>query len=198
MILLFLACSENDLATVDESTDTSSTGWEEEGDTDTDTDSDADSDTDSDTDTDTDSDTDTEPQVEAQSLCQLELAGTKPAYPVFPSWDGRGYVNLTVTLSGATREWATVSWGSESSTEGWWIGCADIIDGSSAVIRVEAQGLYEASTFSNVSPGGKATPDANGFYWYPWSVTGGDLGGTTYVVQVDGETVSLVAEESSE
>ena len=191
MLITLLAACEPDTAIASTDTVSEDTGWAEYGDTDTD------SDTDSDSDSDSDSDTDTGPKPEEPSPCQVALSATDPAYPVYPSWDGRDSVNLTVTLTGATKPWATVSWGGTNPDDWGWIACADVIGGSTAVIRVEAQGRYEASTFGNVDPGDGSTADPNGFWWYAWAVTGADLGGTSYEVQVDGETVNLVAQEEA-
>lgn len=190
-LLALWACDSDQSVATTDTDPVDETGWDNYSDADTD----ADGDTDSDSDTDGDTDSDTDPQPAEPAACQVALAGTKPAFPVFPSWDGRSSVNFTVTLTGATRPWATVAWGGTNPDDWGWIACADISQGSSAVIAVEAQGSYQASTFGNQDPADGSGVDQNGFYWYPWSVTGGDLGGTAYVLQVDGETVNLVAVE---
>lgn len=188
LILTLLAACEPD-TNLNSDTDTvdEDSGWDNYGDTNDTEDTD---DTDSGT-----GDTDTGPKPEEWTSCQASMSNTTPAYPVFPAWDGRPYVNFTVSLTGATREWATLSWGSANSAEGWYISCADIIDGSTAVIRVEANSTYGASTFGNTDPGDGSSMDQNGYYWYPWSVTRGDLGGTPYTKMVDGEVVNLVEVE---
>lgn len=146
-----------------------------------DSDTDTNEDTDSDSDTSGDSDTDTnEPPVLGQ--CQTALANTNPPYPVFPAWDGRESDSFVVETNGATRTWATVSWGSANSAEGWYISCAEIVSGSTAVIPVEPMDEYGASTFSNTDPADGATVDANGFFWQSTTVVGGHLGEVPYAV----------------
>lgn len=188
------ACNDQNLKNTDTAPVDEDTGWEAP-DPDDDTDQE---DTDSGTPDDTDSGGDTDPQPIEPSECQNALMGTNPAYPVFPAWEGTHEVNnLTVTLTGATRTWATVSWGSGNSPEGWYISCGQIVGGSTAVIPVEPVSTYGASTFSNVDPGdGISTVDQNGFYWLSTPVTGGDLGGTAYTVTAnDGWNAVLTAEE---
>lgn len=199
-----VACNGDQAVATTQDTDSGvvDEGWESDTDTDadgdTDTDADSDADADGDTDTDADTDTDTAP-VGEWTACQEELSNPgsesdpQQPYPVFPAWDGREYVNFTVTLTGATREWATLAWGSANSAEGWYITCAEVVDGSTALVRVEAASSYDASTFGVTDPGDGTAPDHNGYYWYPWSVTGGDLGGTRYDRVVDGEILHLVA-----